>query len=168
MRRNDFVTIGTMACLATAMACNDPAVADRARIRAEQAQQRANVTVAGARGEALRALDDARAGAQAAADSTGEAFSQARAEYRDKAREELRDVDGKIAALQTREAEVEGKARADVLASLRDLDAKRAVLERDLRVIDTSTAAAWDAVKQRVDADVDAVKRAADAAGKKI
>jgi hypothetical protein len=159
------VTICAVTAAVAATACNDP---KRDQAKADQAQRDAVQKTDQAQREAKEQSARARANAQQEQQSANDSLEKARAEYRDKTRSELGDVDAKIADLEARQSKATGKARTDVVAALDDLRQKRELLRIDLQRIDTTTAAAWDQLKSKVDADVEAVKKARKAAPEKI
>jgi len=158
------VTICAVAAALVA-GCNNP---KRDQEKADQAQREAAQKTEQAQREAQDQAAHARVNAQQEQLNANDSLAKARAEYRDKTRAELRDVDAKIADLEARQSTATGKARADVVASLDDLRQKRELLRVDLQRIDTASADAWDQLKSKVDADVDAVKKARKSAPQKI
>ena len=89
MRRNESVTISALAIgaiFASLVGCKDPA---REQAKVDQAQREATATAEQARQDAVEKIDNARQEVRQAQANVDDALTKARAEYRDKTRDEL-------------------------------------------------------------------------------
>lgn len=140
------VLVGTLA-----LACEDPNAkqkeADKAR---EQAQQESD--------KAAQKAEQTRLEQQAKADEkqreANMAMDKARAEYRTKLTDVMSDLDKHIADLRAKTPTASAKDKTSLADKITTLEGKRALLNADLKDVDSATSAGWDELKGRVDGHI--------------
>ena len=136
------------AVLVGTFACNDPSAkqkeADKAR---EQARQESD--------KAARAAEQTRLEQQANVDEkqreATRSLEAARLDYRGKINDVLGDIEKNVADLQAKNVTASAKEKAANTDRMAQLQAKKAILMRDLEDVDRATSAMWNELKSRVD-----------------
>lgn len=91
-------------------------------------------------------------------------FVKTREDYRTKLTSELADIDRTIQKLQDKAKTASGKTKAELEAALPDIMTKRQTLGTDSSKLDMATLGNWDATKNQLDNDMEALKAALDKA----
>ncbi|MFO0612209.1 MAG: hypothetical protein U0414_06465 [Polyangiaceae bacterium] len=113
-----------------------------------------------------RKADELKRNAQADANEkindAKSSFAKTREEFRHDVQAKLDKLDKKLGELDTKAMKETGKAKTDLDASVSDLKARRAALGTDMKRIDDTVAADWDALKSRIEKSVDDLESAVD------
>lgn len=150
------VLLVTAAVALSATACENRAA--REQEKAAEAQREANEKAARASNEATTEITSAQIEANKKIAEANANFQKIREDYRHKLQSDLNDVNKDIAELEAKSARLTGKAKADLDVLLQDVRARRDAFTTDYNTLDTSSAATWDGMKDRVDHDWDALK----------
>jgi colicin import membrane protein len=158
--------------------------------KAEQAQQEANENTARAereaaekRAQAQREADEkaAKANAEARKESAEgqtkanetiremqQDLVKARYDFQSYTQQTVNDLDHKIDKMRTDAQKASAKAQVAFEAAMKDVAAKRAALDTDLRSIGTQSAQSLDSFKAKVDKELDDLRKSIDAANDKL
>lgn len=85
-------------------------------------------------------------------------FERSREDYRHSRQKDLADLDRDIATLDARDRTATDKARSDLDANLPVIHAQRETFVRDLKSLDVQSPATWDASRQHLDDEWNALK----------
>ena len=135
---------------------------------ARDAQRRAAEEAASAQ----RRADDAAASAMAKASEEAKRAEQtlikARNDLRAKTDQDINDVSARIDDLRLKATKATGKTKAEMEANLQKLDKQMTTLKRHLDALDKTSAAEFDALKARIEADLADLKKSMNEASLKI
>ena len=144
-----FVMLGASACEKTGAA-------------EQQRERRANTELQQANNQATEQEQSAKASADKDIQGAHADFEHAREDYRHERMIDLIDMDKKIAALDAKDMTAKDKLKTELDTDLSDIRARRAEFARDMKAVETASAAAWDDLKARTNRDWDALKSAVD------
>ena len=132
--------------------------------RANEAQHEADKKIAEANQDYTTKTTSAQFEADKKVAEANSSFIKARDDYRNNLTAKVTDVEKKIAKLESKYTTATGKAKAELEGALPDIRARQKVLHADMSQIDSVAATAWDALKNKLDTDLEALSRAIDKA----
>lgn len=138
MNRTTNLFAASIVLALAAVACDKSAQQDQDKVNA--AQQTATDKITSAQLEANDKISAAQAD-----------FLKTREGYRHDVQNNLIDVDARIQKLSDKEKTLISQKKIDMDTSLSDIQAKRASFVSDVKALDQSTAATWDATKTNTD-----------------
>jgi hypothetical protein len=144
-----FVMLGASAC-------------ERTGAAEQQRERQANAELQQANNQATQQEQSAKASADKDIQGARADFERTREDYRHQRETDLIDMDQKIAALEGKAMTAKDKLKTELDVDLSDIRAKRAEFVRDMKAVETASAAAWDDLKARANRDWDALKSAID------
>ncbi len=136
-----------------ALACDNPGPG-KAQQNADQARQEADDKAS----KAQKLADQARLEAKSNADHLQEqatiALATAKSDYHLRVATLMSDIDKKLGDLRAENATAKPAVKQANQAWMVTLQLKRATIADDVKIIDASTSTGWDAVKTRLDKDL--------------
>lgn len=154
-----FIAITLFGSLAV-LACDKSAT--DAQNKADRAQAEANKDINQANSEATTKITNAQVEAdKKIAEARGD-FAKTREDFRHDVQTNIDDLDHKLEKLDAKAKKATGKTKADLDAQLPALHARRDAFVSDVKSIETSTAATWDATKARIEKEWSDLKASAD------
>ena len=157
MIRHNALTL-TAFLVASQFACDKPGVAEMQR------EQQANEQLAQAKNEAAQRTQVAQAEADKDIAAARAEFEKNRQDYVQARTADLADLDNRVAALEAKEKKAKDKAKVELQADLREIRAQRDAFARDMNALSSTTAAAWDQAKAKLEREWNALKAAVDKA----
>lgn len=89
-------------------------------------------------------------------------FEKNRSEYRDDFNKGVADLDKRIAKIESNAKTATGKTKSEIDAALPNIREKQKALHQDMGMIDSATLQTWDATKNKIDTDKQALSDAID------
>lgn len=119
--------------------------------KANTAQNEANEKIAAASREAQQKASNAQLAADKQITEAKANFMKLREDYRHTTTTNLVGLDRKVADIEAKAKQVNGKAATDLADKLRDIHNLRATFAADYEAIDGASAVTWDDAKARLD-----------------
>lgn len=132
--------------------------------KAAQAQREAEQEIAETQRESVTKITSAQAEADQKIAEANADFIKTRDDYRQKLSSDLEDFNEKVQKLEAKAKTATGKTKAEFDAALPDIRARHQALRTRMTQLDMATTANWDATKNALDTDRDALKSAIDKA----
>jgi hypothetical protein len=150
--------------------------ADQIAARAEReaaektakADKEANEKSAQANAEAQRDIAQGQAKANEKIREVNQDQVKAKNDFSAHVQKSASELDNKIDKMKVDAQTTNAKAKADFVAAMKDVDAKRAALDTDLRSINNQPIQQFDAYKAKVDKEIDELKKSIDVARDKL
>ena len=144
----------------TLAACQRSPADDQAAI--DEAQRRADEVAARARHDAEQKAAEAQAKVDDAVRRADASFARARDDLRASTQHDLDVLSKRLNDIEARMSKVTGRRRAELSATMKDLDEKRASLQAAIASIDAVSAQGFEALKTTLNALVDELRKAVD------
>lgn len=135
---------------------------------ARRAQARADQEINEAQRKAAEESARAQAKADEEAQRARESFIKARDDLRKNARQTLTDLSVKYDELSAQAARETGRRKAELQTALKQIDEKRAAIEKDLSALETTAAHEFEAIRLRLTEELTELKKAIENATAKI
>jgi vacuolar-type H+-ATPase subunit H len=161
IQRNALI-IAAIVAVGGLTACERSAEQERERVQA--AQREADQKVDQAKKESTTRITSAQTEVDKIVAEANANFAKTRDEYRDKLTKDVREFDQKIDRLERRSATTTGQTKNELDSALPDIRARRQALQTDMAQLDAATMGNWDALKNRLDTDRQALTSAIDKA----
>lgn len=157
-RRNTALGLGSILLALSLGACGrSPA---EAQAKANEAEARAVQTAAEVRSEADLEVAKAQAKADVEARKADEVLTKARDDLRTSARRDLDDISKRVDDLEKKAEQTSGRHRADVNAALKDIDVKRAAVDKDITSLAYADASDFERLKADLGTKLDDLEKA--------
>jgi len=154
-----FVTLATVFVLGAA-ACEKSGKETQEKVDNAQAQGQTEIT--NAQVEANDKANAARAKADEKITAAESDFEKTREDYRHSMESNLDSLDKKIADLDAKVLKTTGDKKVELGNKASSLRSQRGAFAADVKSLDTTPAASWDATKARVDKEWSNIKSASD------
>lgn len=152
--------IAGIVTLTAALGCENNGRQQQQKV--DQAQAEADQKVAEAQREANEKAAQARAEADKKMAEAQQEFTKTREDYRHDVTTKLADLDKKIADLDAKVLKTTGDKKVELGNKASSLRSQRGAFAADVKSLDTTPAASWDATKARVDKEWSNIKSASD------
>jgi hypothetical protein len=133
-----------------------------------KADQEANEKAARANTEARHDIAQGQAKANEKIREVNQDQAKAKSDFSAHVQKSASELDNKIDQMKVDVQTANAKARADFVAAMKDVDAKRAALDTAVRSIDDQPIQQFDAYKAKVNKELDDLKKSIDVARDKL
>jgi hypothetical protein len=134
-----------------------------------RAQKEADEKAAQANSQAAREIAKEQAKANDGIREANHELVKARNDFQVTVQKKANDLDAKIDDVKVKATkEPSSKAKSDFDAAMRDVEARRAALDSDLRAIGSQSVQTFDSYKAKVDKEIDELKKSIDTAKGKL
>lgn len=130
--------------------------------RVEEAKREAAKKTSEAENAAQTEVTSAQMEADKKIAKAGGDFEKNRSEFRDDFNKGVADLDKKVEKVETHAKTATGKTKTDIDAALPNIREKQKSLHQDVGMIDSATMQTWDATKNKLDTDKQALSDAID------